>query len=132
MTRTPTGGFDSFTKSELGELADRLLDDDPVAIETCVAFVEAETFGLGHGRVRARMARRLKHCCLSKHQVSRLVNVILGRLVEGRFSEQFKDQLRLAMKIDPQATFSAATSCRDAELAYVGRYARWVLEHRPG
>src|SRR5882672_7709706 len=97
---TPTCSLVSFTKGELSDLADRLLEHDPIAIEWCVTFVEAETHGIGHGRVRAKMARRLKHCRLSKHQRSRLVQVILNRLVEGRFSEQFKDQLRLALQLD--------------------------------
>lgn len=128
---TPTCSFDSFTKLELRDLADRLLEGDPIAIEWCVTFVEAETFGIGHGRARAMMARRLKHCRLSKHQRSRLVKAILNRLVEGRFSEQFKDQLRLAMQIDLQATFSAARNCRNAGIDYIGRYASWVLKREP-
>jgi hypothetical protein len=132
MVKTPTCSFAPFKKEELDDLAVRLLDNDLVAIEWCVTFLEAETFGVGHGRARARMARRLKHCSLSIRQKSRLVKVIVDRLVEGRFSEQFKDQLRLAMQIDPQATFDAARKCRDATVAHVRRYAQWVLERAPG
>lgn len=131
MVITPTCNFASFTKPELRELADRLLENDLIAVEWCVTFVEAETTGIGHGRARAIMARRLKHCSLSKVQKSRLAKVILNRLAAGAFSEQFKDQLRLAMQIDPQATFCAARQCDGAPVAHVRRYARWVLEHEP-
>jgi hypothetical protein len=128
---TPTCSFDSFTRLELRDLADRVLESDPIAIEWCVTFVEVETFGVGHGRARARMARRLKHCRLSKHQGLRLVKAILNRLIEGRFSEQFKDQLRLAMQIDPQEAFRAARKCRNTGTDYIARYARWVLAREP-
>jgi hypothetical protein len=53
------------TKLELRALCDRLLTDNQGAVKTCVRFLEAETFGLWHGRARAMMARRLKHCRLS-------------------------------------------------------------------
>lgn len=132
MVKTPTCSFAPFKKEELDDLADRLLDNDPVAVEWCVTFLEAETFGVGHGRARARMARRLKHCSLSNRQKSRLLKAILGRLVEGKFSEQFKDQLRLAMQIDPKATLDAARKSRDATVAHVRRYAQWVSEREPG
>jgi hypothetical protein len=131
MVTTPTCSFASFTKEELRELADRLAENDLIAVEWCVTFIEAETFGVWHGRARAMMARRLKHCNLSRAQKSRLEDVILRRLVDGRFSEQFKDQLRLAMQIDPRATFGAARKCREAPAAHVRRYASWVLKHEP-
>jgi hypothetical protein len=114
---------------ELRALADRLLDHDPIAVEWCVTFVEAETCGIGHGRARARMARRRKHCPLSKNQTSSLVQAILNRLVHGGFSEQFKDQLRLAIQLDPQETFAAARNCQNAAADHVSRYARWILAH---
>lgn len=132
MVMTPSCNFALFRKGELAELSDRLPENDPIAIEWCVTFIEAETFGIGHGRERARMARRLKHCSLSKAQKLRLVKAIQHRLVEGGFSEQFKDQLRLAMQIDPQRILEAARQCRGAQAAHVRRYAQWVLEREPG
>jgi hypothetical protein len=127
MVPTPTCRFDSFTRKELADLAERLLGQDPIAIEWCVTFVEAETHGLGHGRARARMARRLKHCRLSKQQQDRLVRTITNRLVNGTFSEQFKDQLRLAIHLDPTQACSTAKDCQSAAAEHVRRYAAWIL-----
>lgn len=127
---TPSINFDCFTKKELRAFADRLLKCDAIAIEWCVTFVEQETRGVGHGRARAMMSRRLKHCPLSQHQRSRLVRVVLDRLVRGTFSEQFKDQLRLAMHLDPAATRKVADDCSNAAVAHIRRYATWLLSHK--
>jgi hypothetical protein len=124
--KSPTCDFRSFSKRELEELADRLLAPDPIAVEWCVTFFEKETRGVGHGRVRAKIARRLKHCELGKLQRNRLTDVILRRLAEGRFSEQFTDQLRLALHLDRSRTIEAAIACRDSPLAHVRRRSEWV------
>ena len=127
--KTQTSSFELLDKGELHALCDRLLTCDSGAIEECIAFFEAETLGLWHGRARAMMARRLKHCHLSQQQSTRLVSVILQRLVAGRFSEQFKDQLRLALHLAPERTFAAARRCQAAPTEYVRRYATWILSH---
>lgn len=85
--KTQTSNFESLGKGELIALCDRLLTDDSDAVEECIAFIEAETMGLWHGRARAMMARRLKHCRLSQPQRTRAVRAILDRLVSGRFSD---------------------------------------------
>jgi hypothetical protein len=121
--------FDSFTKGELHTLCDRLLTDDPAAIDTCIAFIECDSLGLWHNRARAMMARRLKHCALSRAQRTRLARAILDRLVSGRFSEQFKDQLRLVLHLDSKQAFAVARSCDVVPAAHVRRYASWVLSH---
>lgn len=124
-----TPHFESLAKQELHALCDRLLACDPGAIEECAAFLEAETFGLWHGRARAMMARRLKHCPLSEGQVERVVSVVLRRLATGQFSEQFRDQLRLALRLAPGRAFAAARACQGAAAGHVRRYASWVLSH---
>ena len=45
-------------------LADRLRFNDTDAIESCIKFIEEDTKGAQHGRARALMCRRLKHCTL--------------------------------------------------------------------
>jgi hypothetical protein len=60
--------FESRSKYDLVALCERLLADDPGAVEGCVAFLEAETVRMWHGRPRAVMARRLKHRPLSAPQ----------------------------------------------------------------
>src|SRR4051794_8439284 len=92
-TQASQPAFESLSKAQLHDLADRLLVGDVDAVEQCVRFVEAETLGHWHGRARAMMARRLKHYSLTPQQQGRLVDAILERLASGRFSEQFKDQL---------------------------------------
>ena len=121
--------FESLDKGELIALCDRLLTDDSDAVEECIAFIEAETMGLWHGRARAMMARRLKHCRLSQPQRTRVVRAILDRLVSGRFSEQFKDQLRFVLHVAPERAFTVARSCQGAAAEHVRRYATWILSH---
>jgi len=129
-TRVPlaTGAdFDALSKPALHALADRLLVDDLDAVERCVAFVVAETQGFWHGRARATMCRRLKHCALSAAQRAALVACVTGRLAAGTFSEQFKDQLRLAMHLDLPTTRRASAACLESRVGHVRRYAAWVL-----
>jgi hypothetical protein len=114
------------TKGELWTLADRLLEGTPEVVEQCVAFIETESFGLWHGRARAKMSRRMKHINLTAGQRRRLVTVILNRLANGQFSEQFKDQLRLAVRLDRRTAFEAARKCQGSG-GYIQRYAEWVL-----
>lgn len=121
--------FASLDKEELHALCDRLLPDDSDAVEDCVAFIEADTRGLWHGRARAMMARRLKHCRLLQSQRARVIRAILDRLVSGRFSEQFKDQLRLVLYLAPERAFSVARGCQGAAADHVRRYASWILLH---
>ena len=121
--------FEALHKQELHQLADRLLRDEAEAIELCVAFIEADTPGNWHGRARAMMARRLKHCTLSKQQQARLIAAILGRLVGGRFAEQFKDQIRLVLHLDAAQAFVVARECLDHPKEHVRRYAAWMLAH---
>ena len=128
--KTLTRVFESFQKSELHQLADRLVEQDPIAIEWSVAFLEIETRGIWHGRARAMMARRLKHCHLSDHQRLRLVNAILQRLASGNFLEQFRDQLKLALQLNPKRACSVANVCQSAPAAHVRRYAKWMLSRK--
>lgn len=121
--------FASLTVEDLRQLADRLLLKEASAISACIDFIEAESKGLWHGRARAMMCRRLKHCSLSASRRSRLVACITGRLRSGRFSEQFVDQLRLAMRLDERRVFAAARACASDQRDYVRRYADWVIRH---
>lgn len=127
--KAQTSSFQSLDKQELHALCDRLLTDDSDAVEECVAFIEAETGGLWHGRARAMMTRRLKHCSLSQPQCTRVVRAILDRFVSGRFSEQFKDQLRLVLHVAPEKAFTVARRSQGAGAEHVRRYATWILSH---
>lgn len=121
--------FDSMSKVQVRALADSLLGEEPNVVETCVRFVCAETIGLWHGRGRAMMCRRLKHIHLSRDQKTRLTECILHRLSTGQFSEQFRDQLRLTLHLEPGSTFATAKRAQDVSMPHVRRYAKWVLSH---
>ena len=110
-------------------LANKLSLNDYEVVESCIKFIEADTKGVGDGRVRALMCRRLKHCTLSKKQRNRLVFYVTERLLTGNFSQQFKDELRLALFLDPSRTFEAARQSLKDRRNYVRRYAEWVLDH---
>jgi hypothetical protein len=73
------------------------------------------------------MCRRLKHCTFSKTSGSKLVSCVLERLRDGRFAEQFKDQLRLALLLDRQYTVRQCESALQSNLLHVQRYSAWVL-----
>lgn len=128
---SPAEGFNALDKGGLHHLAGRLLLDEPSAIATCIEFIAAETKGIWHGRARAMMSRRLKHCSLGSSQRTRLVFCITERLRSGHFSEQFRDQLRLALHLDSARVFTVARSCVHDHRDYVRRYADWLLTHLP-
>lgn len=119
--------FLALSKRELQALADQLATQEPVAVDHCIEFVLAETRGHWHGRARAMMCRRLKHVELGRTNRTRLVACILERLLSGRFSEQFKDQLRLALHLDRAQTLRCCRSAIASERAHVRKYAGWVL-----
>lgn len=116
-------------KADLHALADGLCAGDDWSVERCVDFVVADTCGHWHGRARAMMCRRLKHRALGRTQRTRLVEAIAQRLLSGRFSEQFRDQLRLAMQLDGEAMAVTAHRAVSSPKDHVVRYAHWVLAH---
>ena len=123
------GDFESLDKSQVHALADQLLGGEPDAVERAVEFVCAESINQWHGRGRAMMCRRMKHLALSRDQGARLVAAVLERLSSGRFSEQFRDQLRLAIHLDPAGTFLAARKAAKSPKPHIRRFAEWVLSH---
>jgi hypothetical protein len=108
-------------------LADGLLVGDPSCVDRCIKFVLAESKGLWHGRARAMMCRRLKHCEFGSANSRKLVSCILGRLRTGNFSEQFKDQLRFALSLDRPYTLEQCELALGSEVAHVRRYGAWLL-----
>jgi hypothetical protein len=123
----PHAEFADLSKVELQNLADGLLNPEPWVVERCVQFVLAETHGLRHGRVRAMICRRLKHCELGRTHRTELVSCITNRLSLGNFSEQFKDQLRLSLHLDFEKTMKVSQGCLTSPMHHVKRYAEWVL-----
>lgn len=124
---TPDVEFFRLTRPQLARLADGIIGGDGAAIQTCVLFICAETTGVGHGRARARMCRRLKHVTLSPQQQAVVVDAVCRRLTGGRFSEQFRDQLRLALLLDSPVVLSCAQRALASDIAHSQRLAAWVL-----
>ncbi len=130
MSETNLRKLESLDKGDLYDLADGLVSKEVGAIEKCVEFILADTKGLWHGRARAKMCRRLKHCEINREQLQKLVTCITDRLASGSFSEQFYDQLRLAMHLDQKRTFEVAHKClTSASKEHVRRFAKWVIDH---
>jgi len=112
---------------ELRALADAVADNDAGAIDEAVGFFVAESRGVGHGRARARLARRFKHVELTATQQALLVDAVARRLRSGVFSEQFADQWRLALLLDAETMVAVATAALASDRAYIQRAARRVL-----
>ena len=122
--------LEHLNKGDLYDLADGLLSCDREAIVRCVEFILAETKGNWHGRARAMMCRRLKHCDVAPEQRQQLLDCIMKRLVTGDFSEQFRDQLRLAIHLDTERTFKLAHGClTSTSKKHARRLAQWVVKH---
>jgi len=123
--------FEDLDKGDLYDLAGGLLSCDREAIDRCLEFILVETRGVWHGRARAMMCRRLKHCDIAPKQRQQLVDCIMNRLVTGNFSEQFRDQLRLAIHLDPERTFGVARRCLTSmSKEHIRRLAQWVVKHK--
>jgi hypothetical protein len=73
------------------------------------------------------MCRRFKHIELPKEDEDRLVVSILRQFEDGRFAEQFRDLLRLALKLDLDATIDLARRLTKDSRSYVRRQAEWIL-----
>lgn len=116
------------TKSELHDLIRHVQARGEEAVASAVDFFCAESFGMWHNRARAKLCRHFKNSPPSEEQIVRMVDAIVARLVEGRFSEQFKDQLRMAMKFAPKRMEAAAAEALSSEKEYVRRYGDWLMK----
>ena len=119
----------AWSKPQLHQLADDLLLETAGAKERAIAFFTQESQGLWHNRARALLARRFKQVVLTQVERRRLLDVIKARLAEGRISEQFKDQLRLALFLDQPEILKSALECTGSTRPHVVRYAHWLLRH---
>ena len=116
----------NYTKPELESLISRLKHGDRDAEYECVNFFLAESLGIWHGRARAKICRNLKNHHPDATLRLKLVEKIISRLKTGNFSEQFKDQLTMAIRFSPDKMLETAHRLRDSEKEYVRRYAAWV------
>jgi hypothetical protein len=81
------------------------MSDLQVSVEALVICVENDsTEDKGNGRRRAKVCRRLKHVEMTIEQKERCLTVILRRLAAGNFSQNFKDELGLAVHLNSAMT----------------------------
>ena len=119
---------ESYRRAELQELIERIKASDADAIEEAVAFASRDSIGLWHGRARAKICRNLKNREIPRQLQDVLVQAIANRLLNGEFSEQFKDQLAMAIRFRPLEMAQYATEACESQKDYVQRYGHWVLE----
>ncbi len=113
----------SLTKMELHALIADVKSGDIDATSRAVEFVAAESFGLWHNRARAKLCRYFKNHPPPDREITRLVDAIVARLVDGRFYEQFKDQLSMAVRLAPDRMIDAVKLAEQSDKDYVRRYA---------
>ena len=116
----------TLTKSELHTLIDDVKRGDPDATSRATIFVASESFGMWHNRARAKLCRYFKNHPPSNDECKRMVDAIANRLTDGRFSEQFKDQLSMAIRFAPDRMADTASVASRSPKAYISRYASWV------
>lgn len=94
-------------------------------IDLAIRFVADEPRGMGHGRMRAVLCRRLKHVELTAGQKRRLSEAIGRRLLSGQFSEQFFCQLRTLSQVDHEALQHwCGRALGESMRSYVHRFAQ--------
>jgi len=97
-------------------------------VDLIIRFIADESEGRGHGRLRARLCRRLKHVALSDGQRHHLADAIGRRLLSGKFSEHFFDQLRALARIDhAQLVYWCERALAQSTRAHVRRFAARAL-----
>lgn len=122
--------FENLLKCDLYQLIEQMKGGSEEARLCCIEFFLAESRGIWHGRARAKIARNLKSMALDKADADRLVTCIIDRLLTGNFSEQFRDQLNLALCICPDRVGDAARDGAGNSKAYVSKYCQWTLKRR--
>jgi hypothetical protein len=120
-----------YPKQALERLIEQLSRGEPGIVEECLSFFTSETRGHWHNRARAKIARRLKHCALGDADRQRVVEAIGRRLMQGNFSEQFRDQLRLVFHLDPAAAAQIGQAARESALPHVRSHGEWLAAHHP-
>ena len=117
----------SLTKSELHSLIAEVKLGDADAQARAVAFVTAESFGMWHNRARAKLCRYFKNHPPTESHCTSMVDAIERRLIDGRFYEQFKDQLSMAIRFAPDRMAVAAAVGSRSDKDYIRRYSAWTF-----
>jgi len=116
----------ALTKSDLHRLIDAVKSGDAAATARAAEFVAAESLGMWHNRARAKLCRYFKNHPPPEAECQKMIEAIAHRFLEGRFSEQFSDQLALAIRLDAPRMAAAASLASRSEKSYIRKYAQRV------
>lgn len=116
----------SLTKPDLDALICDVKRGNADARRRAVDFVTAESFGLWHNRARAKLCRHFKNHPPTEEERGRMVDAVTARLIDGRFFEQFRDQLSMAIRFAPERMADVADVASRSDREYVRRYAERV------
>lgn len=120
--------MEPITKPELFAKIEGLKRGENESLGFCIDFFLNETRGIWHGRARAKIARNLKPEQLNMDDKGRVVSAISERLLSGNFSEQFRDQLNLALRIDTVRVIEIATYGLSSQKEHVRRLSKWIID----
>ncbi|WP_338440821.1 hypothetical protein VZG28_07155 [Synechococcus elongatus IITB4] len=115
------------TKIDLYQLIEEVKAGNSDAIVKATLFVAHESFGLWHNRARAKLCRHFKNHPPARENCDQMIDAVIQRLIDGRFSEQFIDQLSMAIRLDPKRMQAAAIAALTSEKVYVRRYGERVI-----
>jgi uncharacterized protein (TIGR02996 family) len=104
----------------------RLRSGDAAALETAVAFLEADPWFFRSGYAKESLIRFLCRLELAQEHVARLRRVVLAA-VDGRHRREFRSYCRLARKVDGPEVRSELVRRLGHDDARVRRHARWVF-----
>jgi hypothetical protein len=117
-----------YSKPELHEMIALVRSGDSHALGLAFDFVIGESKHMWHGRARANLCRAFKNMTLEPWQKSVLVRTIQKRLETGNFSQQFKDQIVMAIRFDRRSMQNSAEALLDSPIRHVKRNAAWTIE----
>ena len=106
----------------------------PYAVETAIAFLEADPWFHRSGYIKEKLLSRLKHVPLSQHDVRRLSRLVI-RSVDGGGRREFHAYARLAGALQAQVvaeTMRERQASRDPEVARRANEVLHVLASRTG
>ncbi len=117
-----------YDKCSLFQMIEDMKRGDLAARDYCISFLIIETDGVWHGRARAKISRNLPANHVDTKTANQVVRAVGERLVSGRFSEQFKDQINLGLRLLPDLKLSFAKQGLISKKQYVRRYSNWTIE----
>ena len=116
-----------FKPSPIESISEGLKTGDKDFVELAIQFFEDDQIFHQSGRKKAKIARRLKHCNLTSIQKNRILDSLERRFLSGSFSDQYKDHLRLGMKLSPERMVEMALEGKKSKKQYIAKLSDWII-----